>query len=317
VIIYCVRCEIIVKEMMKTKRRIYMEGAALAAGAVVSPCEEHAHYLVTVLRLGTGDAVHLFNAECGEWLGEIQNAKKSDVKILIQSQTRPALSSPAYHLTLAFAPLKKDRTDFLVEKASELGAHVLQPVFTDHTQSERVNTDRLQITAVEAAQQCDRLDAPQVLAPVKLQNYLHDLPEDATLFLAAERGDAIPIAEAFFNLSSPGPCAARSPGIHGAAIPNASGNRETPTVDPRALPQSGSPESLPRTCSGDDKLKQVHFLIGPEGGFSEKEFTLFDRYVHNIRRIRLGPRLLRAETAAVSVLSAFQAIAGDWTIMPD
>jgi len=241
-----------------------MGDTRLAAGVEIVLPPEQSHYLANVLRLGVGEEVHVFNAAHGEWLGKIASSKKQEVRILLQEQSRLPLTSCALRLTLAFAPLKKTRTDFVVEKAGELGVHILQPVITDHTQAERVNVERLQTIAIEAAEQCDRLDAPTVLPPLKLSNYLSELPKDALVFLAAESGNALPIAQAFEKIK----------------------------------------------LEMED-VQNIHFLIGPEGGFSEKEFALFDRYP-NIRRIRMGARLLRAETAAVAVLSNFQAILGDW-----
>lgn len=254
-----------------------MQDAALAAGAEITLNADQAHYLTNVLRLSAGDEVYLFNAQHGEWRGGITKSKKQDVKILLQQQMRQPPAACHLRLTLCFAPLKKDRTDFLVEKASELGVHVLQPVFTDHTQSERVNIERLQLTAIEAAEQCDRLDAPMVMEAQKLSAYLGAVPKDAIVFLAAESGDAMPIAEAFLS------------------------SRAERSGDP------GSRDKSDSHASRDD----VHFIIGPEGGFSAKEFESFSR-IPQLRLIRLGARLLRAETAAVAVLSAFQAVAGDW-----
>ena len=250
---------------MKTKRRIYIEEMPLAAAMEINLSETHAHYLTAVLRLTQGAEIHVFNARYGEWVAEIKSARKAEVIIHIKNQTRAPLPSLARQLTLAFAPLKKDRTDFLVEKASELGANFLQPVFTDHTQSDRVNIERLAATAIEAAEQCDRLDVPQVLEPVKLPNYLDQLPPHALLFLAAESGAALAVATAFERIKT-----------------------------------------------NIQNHPNIHFLIGPEGGFSETEFERFDRCA-NIHRLRLGPRLLRAETAAIAVLSAFQMVLGDWT----
>ncbi len=245
---------------MKTKRRIYLNSVVLTPGAEIALSADHAHYLTSVLRLEVGAEVYVFNAEYGEFRSEITAARKQAASVKLIAQTRAPQPSQQ-KLTLVFAPLKKDRTDFLVEKASELGAHMLQPIFTDHTQSERVNIQRLQMTAIEAAEQCDRLDAPQVLPAQKLSAYLAALPKEATIFLAAESGDAASIAEAFAEL----------------------------------LPDAGN----------------IHFIIGPEGGFSAAEFDAFTR-IKQIRPVRLGPRLLRAETAAIAVLSAFQAAAGDW-----
>lgn len=241
-----------------------MPDAALAAGAEIALSADQSHYLVNVLRLAAGAEVHLFNAAHGEWEGEIGSTKKGAIKVVLKKQTRAALITSSSFITLAFAPLKKTRTDFVVEKASELGVHALQPILTDHTQAERVNIGRLQSIAIEAAEQCDRLDAPTVLSPIKLSDYLQSISNDAVLFLAAEAGDALPIATCFEKAKS--------------EIKNA---------------------------------KHIHFLIGPEGGFSDAEFERFDRY-SAIRRLKLGPRLLRAETAALAVLSAYQAILGDW-----
>jgi 16S rRNA (uracil1498-N3)-methyltransferase len=287
---------------MKTKRRIYLGDAALAAGMEIRLSGAHANYLHSVLRLAAGADVYVFNKK-GEFRGEIIESKKSEVLVQLLEQTRAPLIPPLSYLTLSFAPLKKDRTDFLVEKAGELGAHCLQPVFTDHTQSERVNTERLQIIAIEAAEQCDRLDAPEVLPPMKLQNYLQNLPDDTLLFLAAESGDAAPIAAAFSSLSSRKLAELSATALSEAAI------RDPRTIE--TLDRHGIPARGPSDLGRDDNTRNIHFLIGPEGGFSDAEFESFARHP-NIRRIRLGPRLLRAETAAVAVLSAFQAIAGDW-----
>lgn len=247
---------------MKTKRRLYVPGAGFSAGIELTLNENQSHYLLSVLRLTAGAEVHVFN-ETGEWEARIQKTenRKQNIALSLIAQTHPPLAAPVSRLTLTFSPLKKDRTDFLVEKASELGVHVLQPVLCQHTQSDRVNTTRLQATAIEAAEQCDRLDAPTVLQPMKLTDYLQSLSPDSVLFFAAERGDAVPVGSGF---SSSTPSAAN-----------------------------------------------LHFLIGPEGGFSDEEFQKFNKYPQ-IQPIRLGPRLLRAETAAVAVLSAYQAIAGDW-----
>ena len=162
---------------------------------------------------------------------------------------------------MAAALIKRDAMDWAVEKASELGVHIIQPLITARTQSHHTNTQRLATIATEAAEQCDRLDRPSVLEPVSLLRFLDNWPKDSLLFFAAETGDASAIAEAV----------------------------KTETI----------------------KSGIVGFLIGPEGGFTEDEHILLRRYGF-VRPIRLGPRLMRAETAAIAVLAAWQAIAGDW-----
>ncbi len=249
-----------------TVRRLHMP-QSLGAGASVTLNADQAHYLTNVLRMGAGDAVSLFNADSGEWAGMLETGgRKSELNVRLQAQTKSNLPSPASSLTLCFAPLKKTRTDFLVEKASELGVHILQPIITDHTNSERVKVERLQQIAIEAAEQCDRLDVPQVRAPVRLgkllKSFLSADFDHSAIFLAAERGDALPIATAFQN---------------------------TPPA------------------------ANTIFIIGPEGGFSDAEFQLFDCH-SNIIRLRLGPRLLRAETAALTTLGIYQGMNCDFVV---
>ena len=212
-----------------------------------------AHYLGNVLRLKEGSEVLLFDGESGEWLASIVLARKGRLTLQVEQRTREAEGLP--HVWLAFAPVKRAQTDWLVEKATELGAARLLPVITERTIVERVKQDRLQAIAIEAAEQCGRTIVPDIAEPVPLARLLEGQDPLRTLYFADETG-----GEAVGAALRPGP----------------------------AL-----------------------MLVGPEGGFTDKERAAV-RAAAGTVPISLGPRILRAETAALAALTAYMAIAGDW-----
>jgi len=225
--------------------------AALAEGATVALDAGQANYLGNVLRLGEGGEVLLFDGLSGEWLARIAEAARKRMTLAVERRTRPPETLP--DLTLAFAPVKRTQTDWLVEKATELGVARLQPVMTRRTVAERVKLERLEAIAVEAAEQCGRTLLPAIAEPQPLGRFLDGL--DRTLYFADETG-GLPASEAM----KPGPAA---------------------------------------------------ILIGPEGGFTPEERDLV-RFQPNAVAIGLGPRILRAETAALAAVTAYMALAGDW-----
>lgn len=235
--------------------------AALAAGGRVDPPDAQAHYLRTVLRLADGAPVRLFNGRDGEWLARLAATGRRGAALLVGRQVRG--QAPPGDLWLCFAPLKKARTDLVVEKAAELGAALVQPVMTWRTDPARVNTDRLRAIAIEAAEQCERLDVPVLGEPVRLDRLLADWPAERLLVAAAEAGPTLPIAAL-------------------------------------AAAERGRPAAL---------------LVGPEGGFAREELDAL-RELPFVRAASLGPRILRAETAAIAALSCWQALAGDWQARP-
>jgi 16S rRNA (uracil1498-N3)-methyltransferase len=212
-----------------------------------------AHYLATVLRLGPGAQVKLFDDRSGEWLARIEEAGRKRLSLAIAHHLRPREQAP--DLWLLFAPLKRAQTDWLVEKATELGVGRLVPVLTQRTVADRVKLDRLRAIAIEAAEQCDRTALPELAEPAKLSALLKDWPSDRPLLFADETGGA-PLTEA----AAPGPAA---------------------------------------------------ILIGPEGGFTDEERAQI-RAHPAARPVALGPRILRAETAALAAVTLWMAAAGDW-----
>lgn len=245
---------------LKPKARLFTR-ADLGLDTRIAATKKQAHYLLNVMRLSRGDGVVLFNGHDGDWLAVIDDTGKKSCSLSARRQLRQQAAEP--DLWLAFAPLKKSRTDFVVEKATELGVSRLLPVFTEHTNSARVKTERLAAIAVEASEQCDRMSVPDVADPVSFRNLLDDWPGDRSLLVPDETGGGEPLKD--------------------------------------VLAQTGN------GASG--------FLIGPEGGFSRLELDALDKLPF-VSRIGLGPRILRAETAALAALSCYQALAGDWDYRP-
>ena len=225
----------------------------LGDGAPIELDAGQANYLGNVMRLGVGAELLVFDGSSGEWLGRIIEAGKKRMTLAVERRTREAETTP--DVWLAFAPVKRVQTDWLVEKATELGAARLIPVMTQRTVAERVRLDRLEAIAIEAAEQCGRTVLPAIDQPVTLEQLLERRDPSRALHFADEAGGE-PAATAF----APGP----------------------------AL-----------------------ILIGPEGGFTDEERASI-RAAPNSVAVSLGPRILRAETAALASLSAYMALAGDW-----
>lgn len=243
------------------KIRLFVE-ADLGPGAVVALNPDQAHYLFAVMRLGSGGRVSLFNGRDGEWLAEVAEAGRKDGRLAVleagQAQRRPP------DLTLLFAPIKKARTDFIVEKATELGCARIQPIFTRHTNSERLRLDRLRAHAIEAAEQCGETYVPELAEPARLDRLLDAWDPARRLMFCDE---------------------ARAAGPAAAVL---------------------APESLAPEPPGPWAI-----LIGPEGGFAPEEGERL-RGLPFVRRVTLGPRVLRADTAAVAAITLWQSSLGDW-----
>jgi 16S rRNA (uracil1498-N3)-methyltransferase len=212
-----------------------------------------AHYLGNVLRLKEGAELLVFDGHSGEWLAKIVMVRKGRMVVVAERQTRQQESVP--DLWLAFAPVKKGRVDWLVEKAIELGVARLLPVVTQRTIVDKLNLERMRVHIVEAAEQCGRTALAGIEPPVKLDAFLKSRDPARTLYFADETGGE-PAASTF----KPGP----------------------------AL-----------------------ILTGPEGGFTPDEAATI-RAAPNTHAVSLGPRILRAETAALAAVAAWMAVAGDW-----
>ena len=229
----------------------------LATGTAFDASPEQGHYLSNVLRMAEGAELLAFNGRDGEWLARVVAKTKKAVRLETVEQTRP--QPPAPDLVYCFAPLKVGRLDYLVQKAVEMGAGVLQPVVTQHTQLARVGIERLQANAVEAAEQCGILAIPEVRDAKKFSPLLAGWDRERRLIFCDE---------------------------------DASTNN-------------------PLTALQAIREKKLGLLVGPEGGFSEDERKQL-RALPFVTAIPLGPRILRADTAAVAALAVIQATVGDW-----
>ena len=256
------------------KIRLFVD-APLGAGQCVGLTGPQAHYLFGVMRLAEGALVALFNGRDGEWRAEVTHAHRNRGELRCLDCSAPLQLPP--DLWLLFAPLKKTRTDFVVEKAAELGVRRVLPVGTDFTNADRIRRDRLQAHAVEAAEQCGATFVPEVGDLVPLRQML-DGWDPARRILWCDEGLA---------------------GF--APDDTAEGADSTPPAGVQAVTLR---------CAGDAGPWAI--LVGPEGGFSTSERARI-RALSFVRPVRLGPRVLRADTAAVAALTLWQITCGDWT----
>lgn len=236
----------------KSLPRLFVE-QPLSEHARVELDSAQANYLGNVMRLGEGAELLVFDGSSGEWLARVAEAAKKRMALAVERRTRAPETIP--DVWLAFAPVKRAQTDWLVEKATELGAARLVPVITRRTIVERVKLDRLRAITIEAVEQCGRTQLPEIDDPISLDRLLATRDTGRALYFADEAGGGA-AASAF----EPGP----------------------------AL-----------------------ILTGPEGGFADEERQAI-RSAERSVAISLGPRILRAETAALAALAAFMVVAGDW-----
>lgn len=186
--------------MAKTTPRLYVE-SSLSDGAQFALEKEQGHYLVHVLRLVSGDTVALFNAQDGEWLCYITTANKKSVEVRVERATAAVKSPP--DIDYLFAPLKHARLDYMVQKATELGARRLRPIITQRTIAERVNLDRMRANAIEAAEQCNLVFVPEVLEPISLAKALAEWDLRRRLIYCDETASVANPVEALRHIAPP------------------------------------------------------------------------------------------------------------------
>ena len=245
--------------MAKSTPRLFVN-QPLQPRAEITLAAEQTHYLGGVLRLVAGDAIAVFNGTDGEYLAHVAEAAKKKMVLRLEKQTN-AVQPPA-DIDYLFAPLKHSRLDYLVQKATELGARRLRPVITARTIAERVNLDRMRANVIEAVEQCNQVFVPEVLEPVSLNAALRDWDAKRALIYCDETEEQGNAVVALSKLKTP------------AAI-----------------------------------------LVGPEGGFTVEERAMLKALPY-VTAISLGPRIMRADTAAVAILALVQALLGDWDRKP-
>lgn len=177
--------------------RLYVTDALTGNDEVALP-EAQSKYLTRVMRMADGAIVRAFNGHDGEWRCRLRIDGKIAV-LIPQNQTRAQSTGP--ELTLLFAPIKKARTDFIVEKATELGVRHIRPVLTEYTQSQRVRTDRMRLLTIEAAEQTERMDLPDVYEAESLPKTLANWDSNIPLIYCDEGADAAPMYQHQSQLS--------------------------------------------------------------------------------------------------------------------
>ncbi|MGV1759512.1 16S rRNA (uracil(1498)-N(3))-methyltransferase [Rhizobium sp. AC27/96] len=229
----------------------------IKAGLSIEADQDQFNYLANVLRMEDGAELLVFNGRDGEWKVSLSFPSRKRILLTPVEETRPQPAPSDLHYL--FAPLKVGRLDYLVQKAVEMGAGLLQPVMTQHVQGKITNLDKVKANVIEAAEQCGILGIPDVAEPVKLADLLSQWPRERRIIYCDE-GDA-------------------------------------------------GQNPLPLLAKVEEK--HLALLVGPEGGFSDEERALL-RSLDFVTAIPLGPRILRADTAAVAAMAVIQAAIGDW-----
>lgn len=242
--------------MSKTFRLYIKE--ELLPNKIITLSAEQTHYLKNVVKYTPKDLLNCFDNKNGEFTCQIEEESKKNIKIIVLKKIKDYSQSP--DIWLLFAPLKKENTDFVIEKATELGIRRIIPTITQYTNTTHIKLERYVAQSIEAAEQCRRTDLPEIIPPQTLKDILKNWPQNRILYFMDE------------------------------------------------TMQSHSFLSLIKNNTTD----KVAILIGPEGGFSKEELT-FLRNSTNVFGATLGPRILRAETAAIAALSCWQMLAGDWS----
>jgi 16S rRNA (uracil1498-N3)-methyltransferase len=238
-------------------QRLFVE-QTLTVNSVVALDRAQSNYLLSVLRLKEGGEILLFNGTDGEWLGHLRPIGRKSCEIILVRQLRE--QPKPYDLVYLFAPLKQARLDYMVQKAVEMGAGILQPVLTHHTQFTKQNPERIEDYAKEAATQCGILSIPKIKPPVKFLNLLENWDKSRQIIYCDETESDASALELLAQI----------------------------------------------------KTSPLAILVGPEGGFTSGERKHL-KSLEFVTPISLGPRILRADTAAVTALTLVQAIAGDWS----
>jgi len=169
--------------MVQNKIRLFVEQELYNSNSLVISKKE-ANYLFNVMRLKVGDHLHVFNNHNGEWLSKVTERSKTSGSLeclnkIVDSQKPP-------DVWLLFSPIKKSRTDYIVEKATEMGVAKIMPILTDHTNTTRISKDRLQLHAIEAAEQCGTNFVPEVTDLKKLSDVLALWSKDRMIMFCDE-----------------------------------------------------------------------------------------------------------------------------------
>jgi 16S rRNA (uracil1498-N3)-methyltransferase len=250
---------------------------SLTTDAVLPLSVEHMHYLHTVLRLKAGAQVHVFNGRDGAWSATLRFEGKKQAHLLLETciQTQPPRTADVHYL---FAPLKAARLDYMIQKATEMGATRLIPVRTARTHAAAPKIDRMIANALEAAEQCGALSIPEIMPEQSLEDALDALEAQRTLIFCDEEAPAQNTAHHILPALKKGQPVAILIGPEGGV----------------------SPQERERIIKGERE-----WIINKERESiteAQPQAPLPPAVLH----LSLGTRILRADTAAVAVLALVQ-----------
>lgn len=272
--------------------RLYTKTNPIKTNCTLEINDNDFNYLVNVMRKKINDELIIFNGFDGEWLAKITQINKKNCQLQIISQTKPQYFPPS--ITLAFAPVKNVRIDFIAAKATELGITKFQPIITAHTIVDKINLEKFTANVKEAAEQCERLDLPEIHQPIKLNSFLKSFKENQILILCDESGNGEQASKVLTKIN---------------CYPNPSSCHPDPRVVARGKLHE---ESL----YNHNNKNEIIIITGPEGGFSKTEFEQFNE-VKNLYKISLGARILRADTAIICATTLVQEFLGDFHLKPN
>lgn len=240
--------------------RLFVDYPLSAEGDIVLD-KAQSNYLANVLRKKMGDDVILFNGVDGAWRCKIGELSRKKIILNCIEQINAQVQS--FDLWYGFAPLKTGRLDYMVQKATEMGVRSMQPIITEYTQNRRLKVERMRANIIEAAEQCELLNVPQIQSEIFFEDFLSTWKQQ-----------------------------------HGSRI--------------LVFADEGSVANSPLEALTALKGKAIGLLVGPEGGFSpnERQKLLKQDFC---APISLGPRIMRADTAAVTALALIQSTIGDWS----
>ncbi len=265
--------------------RLYIE-APLAQGAVIELSDNQAHYARNVMRLAENSEIFAFNGEDGQWLALMKTiGKKSATIEIISKICKPR---PCPEIALAFSMIK-NKSELVVEKATELGISTIHAMVTQHSVVRNINLEKLRAHAIEATEQCERFSVPIITAHKSLADFLGVFPKENILLYADESGNGRPLRDVLSKYAA-----------DKAADKN--------TINENALNKNDM-----------NKNSKIHngicILVGPEGGFSSEEHRILQSLPFALG-FGIGPRILRADTAAVAAIACVMSIFGDWNEAP-
>ena len=209
-----------------------------------------AHYLQNVMRRKKGDKVIVFDGKSGEYEAEIKYVSKGTVTL--EPKKKLAEISKPEDIWVAFTPIKKIGTHFVIEKCTEIGVRKIFPIFTEHSVNKNLRIGKWKLNSIEAVEQCGGNFIPEIRENTSLAEFIDNFPEDRKLIFCNE--------------------VAKEPNL--------------------------------REIFAKDNFSKACFLIGPEGGFSDKEREMLSRR-KNVYSVSLGARILRAETAVTVALAVW------------